>query len=66
MPTTLPERAAMSRAQDVWYDFPASMTLIVILAAVLAVLALDRYGFWFATDCQSLFAYPIAGQIYFP
>ena len=60
MPTTLPERRIPSHAKEITFKSLASMTLFLILAAVLSVLV-DL-----STDSQRPSTYPIDGQVYFP
>ena len=60
MPTTLPKRCAPSHENESSFKSLASMTLLLILAAFLSILV-DL-----SAPSQGLFAYPTAGQIYFP
>lgn len=68
MPTTLPERviASYSAANATSLNFLVSMSLVLILAASLSVLMLDRFGLWYVADGQCLVAYPTASELYFP
>jgi hypothetical protein len=60
MPTTLPERCALSHEKESSFEFLPNMALLLMLAAFLSILV-DL-----SAASQGFFGYPTDGQIYFP
>jgi len=66
MPTTLPKRADPLRDSRSSFSTLVSLTLVLVLAALLSILMADRFGPSFAADGQSLLANPTEDQALFP